>query len=119
MRIKSFETQAARIEQLILLIDSGNAGIADELANKLGVSRRTIFKEFDYFKGRGLQINCPGTRTVSKTPGFINGRNNRSYGSPYGAVCFKTIAAEEKRNDGHLCDTPGSTGAPYRLYICY
>lgn len=56
----SFEEQTARIENLISLIGSTNSGTADELAEKLGVSRRTIFKDLEYLRGRGLQIVfCP------------------------------------------------------------
>jgi len=51
----TFVQQAARIERLIRLIDSSNTGTAKELAKKMGVSRRTIFNDLDYLKGRGLQ----------------------------------------------------------------
>lgn len=52
----SFEEQTARIENLISLISSINSGTANELAGKLSVSRRTIFKDIEYLRGRGLQI---------------------------------------------------------------
>jgi len=52
----SFEDQIARIENLISLIDSTKTGTADELAERLGVSRRTIFKDLEYLRGRGLKI---------------------------------------------------------------
>ncbi len=52
----SYEEQTARIERLFLLIDRTNTGTAKELAKKLGVSRRTIFNDLDFLKGRGCQI---------------------------------------------------------------
>jgi len=52
----SFEEQTVRIELLISMIGSSKTGTADELAEKLGVSRRTIFNDFDFLKGRGYQI---------------------------------------------------------------
>ena len=52
----SFEEQTARIEGLINLIGSTNSGTADELAERLGVSRRTIFNDLEYLRGRGLKI---------------------------------------------------------------
>ena len=52
----SFEQQAARIERLIGLIHSSNTGTAEELAKKLCVSRRTIFYDFEFLKGKGHQI---------------------------------------------------------------
>jgi len=54
--IMSFEQQAARIERLIGLIDSSNTGTAADLAKKLCVSRRTIFYDFEFLKGKGHQI---------------------------------------------------------------
>jgi len=52
----SFEAQTARIENLISLIGSTNSGTAIELAEKMGVSRRTIFKDLEFLRGRGLKI---------------------------------------------------------------
>jgi len=52
----SFEDQTVRIENLISLIGSTKTGIADELAERLGVSRRTIFNDLEYLRGRGLKI---------------------------------------------------------------
>jgi len=52
----SFEQQTARIERLIELIDSTNTGTAEELAKKLCVSRRTIFYDFEFLRGKGLPI---------------------------------------------------------------
>lgn len=52
----SFEDQTARIERLIWLISNSNTGTADELAKKLGVSRRTIFSDLEFLKGKGHQI---------------------------------------------------------------
>ena len=52
----SFEEQTARIERLICLIDCTQTGTAEELAKKVGVSRRTLFRDFDFLKGKGLQI---------------------------------------------------------------
>ena len=52
----SFEQQAARIERLIGLIDKSKTGTAEELAKKLSVSRRTVFYDFDFLKGKGYQI---------------------------------------------------------------
>jgi predicted DNA-binding transcriptional regulator YafY len=51
-----FEEQTARIERLICLIDSTKTGNASELAKKVGVSRRTLFRDLDFLKGKGLQI---------------------------------------------------------------
>jgi len=52
----TFVQQAARIERLIGLIDSSSTGTAEELAKKLSVSRRTIFKDLEYLRNRGSQI---------------------------------------------------------------
>ena len=52
----SFEEQTARIEQLVWLINSTKTGTADELAKKMGISRRTLFRDLDFLKGKGLQI---------------------------------------------------------------
>ena len=55
-KIMSFEEQTARIESLISLIGSTKTGTAVEPAKKLGVSRRTIFKDIEFLRGSGLQI---------------------------------------------------------------
>ena len=52
----SFGQQAARIKPLIGLIDSSSTGTAEDLVKKMGASRRTIFNDLDYLKGRGLSI---------------------------------------------------------------
>ena len=52
----NFEEQTARIERLIWFINNSNTGTAEELAKKLGVSRRTIFSDLEYLKGKGHQI---------------------------------------------------------------
>jgi len=52
----SFEQQTARIERLIRLIDSSSTGTAEELAKEMGVSRRTIFYDFEFLRGKGLPI---------------------------------------------------------------
>ncbi len=52
----SYEEQTARIERLVVLISLTNTGTAEELARKLGVSRRTVFNDLDFLKGRGCQI---------------------------------------------------------------
>ena len=52
----SFETQTTRIEQLVLMIDSNKTGSAEELVKRLGISRRTIFKDIDFLRGRGMSI---------------------------------------------------------------
>ena len=52
----SFEEQTARIERLICLIDNTKTGTASELAKKVGVSRRTLFRDLDFLKGKGLHI---------------------------------------------------------------
>jgi len=52
----SFEQQTARIERLIRLIDSSSTGTAEELAKKMGVSRRTIFYDFEFLRGKGLPV---------------------------------------------------------------
>jgi predicted DNA-binding transcriptional regulator YafY len=57
----SFEDQTARIEGLISLIGSTNSGTADELAERLGVSRRTIFNDLEYLRVRGLKIEFSPT----------------------------------------------------------
>ena len=49
----SFEQQTARIERLIRLIDSSSTGTAEELAKEMGVSRRTIFYDFEFLRGKG------------------------------------------------------------------
>ena len=52
----SFANQTVRIERLIGLIDSSNTGTAEELAKKLCVSRRTIFKDLEFLRNKGPQI---------------------------------------------------------------
>ena len=52
----SFEQHTARIERLIDLMERSHTGTADELAKKLSVSRRTIFNDFDFLKGKGYEI---------------------------------------------------------------
>jgi len=52
----SFEQHAARIDRLMGLIESSNTGTAEELAKKLDVSRRTIFNDFEFLRGKGFQI---------------------------------------------------------------
>jgi len=52
----SFEQQTARIERLVGLIDCAKTGTAEELAKKMGVSRRTIFYDFEFLRGKGLPI---------------------------------------------------------------
>lgn len=69
----SFEQQAARIERLIGLIDNSSTGTAEELAKKLCVSRRTVFYDFDFLKGKGHQnFFC----YVSSSYRFEKNRNN-------------------------------------------
>ncbi len=41
---------------LQFLIECGNTGTAEELAQKLCVSRRTLFNYFDVLKNQGLNI---------------------------------------------------------------
>jgi DeoR/GlpR family transcriptional regulator of sugar metabolism len=53
----SFEDQTARIERLIGLISSSNTGTAVELAKKMGVSRRTVFNDLEFLKGKGYVID--------------------------------------------------------------
>ena len=53
----SFEEQTAKIENLISFIGNTNTGTAVELAEKLGVSRRTLFRDLEYLRGRGCQID--------------------------------------------------------------
>lgn len=52
----SFEEQTARIEYLISLIENFNTGKAENLAMKLGVSRRTVFSDLEFLKGKGHVI---------------------------------------------------------------
>jgi len=52
----SFDEQTARIGKLITAINGNNTGTAIEMAEKLGVSRRTIFNDLEFLKGRGFQI---------------------------------------------------------------
>jgi predicted DNA-binding transcriptional regulator YafY len=52
----SFEEQTLRIERLIWLINCNNTGTAEELAKRLGVSRRTVFNDLDFLKGKGYPI---------------------------------------------------------------
>jgi DeoR/GlpR family transcriptional regulator of sugar metabolism len=52
----SFEQQTARIERLVWLIERSNTGTAEELAKKLSVSRRTIFNDLEFLKGKGYEI---------------------------------------------------------------
>ena len=53
----SFEEQAIRIETLIWLINCNNTGTAQVLAKRLGVSRRTVFNDLDFLKGKGYTIS--------------------------------------------------------------
>ena len=53
----SFEEQTLRIERLILLINCTKTGSAKELSIKLGVSRRTIFNDIEFLKGKGYSIS--------------------------------------------------------------
>lgn len=52
----SFEEQTIRIETLIWLIDCNKTGTAQVLAKRLGVSRRTVFNDLDFLKGKGYTI---------------------------------------------------------------
>lgn len=52
----SFEEQMSRIERLIWLINGTNTGTAEDLAKKLCVSRRTIFNDLEFLKGKGYSI---------------------------------------------------------------
>jgi len=52
----SFEQQTLRIERLIWLINCSNTGTAEVLARKLSVSRRTVFNDLDFLKGKGYSI---------------------------------------------------------------
>ena len=52
----SFEDQTTRIETLIWLINSNKTGTAQVLARTLGVSRRTVFNDIDFLKGKGYPI---------------------------------------------------------------
>ena len=57
----SFEEQTLRIETLIWLINCNNTGTAQVLAKRLGVSRRTIFHDLDFLKGKGYTITYSHT----------------------------------------------------------
>jgi len=52
----SFEQQTARIERLVGLMERSQTGTAKELAIKLNVSRRTVFNDFEFLKGKGYDI---------------------------------------------------------------
>ena len=52
----SFEEQTSRIERLIRLINYSNTGTAEVLAKKLSVSRRTVFNDLEFLKGKGCTI---------------------------------------------------------------
>lgn len=73
----SFEERTLRIERMIGLIDRSNTGTAEELARKLSVSRRTVFHDFDYLRGRGYPVFFSYTTNsyqFEKTPTISNGR---------------------------------------------
>jgi|GEM_PF-1238064 len=53
----SFEEQTLRIETLIWLIDCNKTGTAQVMAKRLGVSRRTVFNDLDFLKGKGYTIS--------------------------------------------------------------
>ena len=53
----SFEEQTSRIETLIWLIDCNNTGTDQVLAKRLGDSRRTVFNDLDFLKGKGYTIS--------------------------------------------------------------
>jgi DeoR/GlpR family transcriptional regulator of sugar metabolism len=57
----SFEEQTERIETLIWLIKSNNTGTSQNLAHRLGVSRRTVFNDLDFLKGKGYFISYSHT----------------------------------------------------------
>jgi len=52
----SFEERTTRIELLIGMIERSNTGSAKELARKLGVSRRTVFNDIEFLRGKGFPI---------------------------------------------------------------
>jgi predicted DNA-binding transcriptional regulator YafY len=52
----SFEEHAARIERLIGMIEKSDTRTAEELARKLGVSRRTFFNDLEFLRIKGYQI---------------------------------------------------------------
>ena len=52
----SFEQQTSRTERLIWMINCSNTGTAEVLAKKLSVSRRTVFNDLDFLKGKGYTI---------------------------------------------------------------
>ncbi len=52
----NIKDQAVRIERLIRLLNFSDTGTAEELSKKLCVSRRTIFKDLQFMKGKGYQI---------------------------------------------------------------
>ena len=71
----SFEQQTSRIETIIWLINSNNTGTAVELAKRLGVSRRTIFNDLDFLKGKGYPIFFSHTADSYL---FVEKQNNSS-----------------------------------------
>lgn len=52
----SYFTYFNRLKALDSLLRTYYRGTADELANRLGVSRRTIFEYFDILKSHGAEI---------------------------------------------------------------
>ena len=52
----SYEEHTARVEHLISLIEYSKTGIAENLARKLDVSRKTVFNDLEFLKGKGYGI---------------------------------------------------------------
>lgn len=61
-----------KLEYLKTLIEQEHTGTADELAEKLGFSRRTLFNYFDLLKDEGCDIKfcrCRNTYYFADSPG--------------------------------------------------
>ena len=52
-----FTDQIERIKKLNKLIECENTGCPNELANRLGIQRSTLYETLDYLKSIGLDIH--------------------------------------------------------------
>jgi predicted DNA-binding transcriptional regulator YafY len=50
------------METLLFLLKHGTTGCADDLAEKLGVSRRTIYNYFEVLQDQGVRIGYDSYR---------------------------------------------------------
>ena len=70
-RIMSNQNHYLKIHQLINILEANCPGTADEIAEKLNVSRRTLFRYLEELRDRGAAIEyCKCQRTYSLKNNF-------------------------------------------------